>query len=429
MGARGLGGWLDTAPWVSGGGIRCVRVATLTDYENIVEVIEQRVLAIDRRQSAVRLVEMDCTSRPQFVEDLQMELGLDEHGSGSTALDQLAVRLRHIPLVVAVVHLDQTGFEAARRTTEQFIDQLVRLEQPGTLCVLLFGSHSMPRDGKSDDFSTGLPSGLEVLGLRSQPYLLWAAYLHYRLSWESGGNRRLADSLGRGLRALTLGADDELEDYLNCHARRRWLDTDEELRGKAKIWSARYGNPTPEWRLSIEPLLEEGLLWRPSPSSTVRFTAWAARALLLERRDAPGRDMLRACLVCLPLARALLESCFDLETELRCSLGDNEGDVTTAKGREILSELGDHRRVFEADAHPMRQFYPVASPAVPRTLASFSSVGQLRYLSRWSRREFRAIECLTTLRNALAHGHYVTWRMVSLLGEVELAKASEAWRY
>ena len=53
------------------------------------------------------------------------------------------------------------------------------------------------------------------------------------------------------------------------------------------------------------------------------------------------------------------------------------------------------------------------------SLVSFSSVGQLRYLLGWSPREATALYRLATLRNALAHGHYVSWRMLSMLGEVD----------
>ena len=415
-GAEGLEGWLETAPWVRGGGLRRVRVSSVSDYQSVVDVIEQRVMAIDRRLSDVRVVEVDFTTRDQFIGDIHMELGLDSHGAGPRALQRMSVGLRHIPLVIATPSFAPELFANAERAIGQLVDQLLRLDQPAPLCALIFGCHLMPSDRVTDDLASGMPTGLEVLRLKSQPYLLWSAYLHHRLGWESGGDRNLAESMSRETEAFSLGADEALERHLNVSATNLWQSLGEAARERAREWCTTYGQANHGFGDNTEVLLRDGILWQPTLGTNVRFKAWAARAMLLECLRGRGRDMLRACLVCLPLARSILESCFDLEVALRCSLRAVPSEKE-AKGEGVLADLSSHRTSFENANHPMRQLYPEGSPAIPRSLAAFSSLGQLRHLSRWSRREERAISSLATVRNALAHGHYISWRVLSLLEE------------
>ena len=316
-GARGLEEWLQTAPWVNGGGVRCIRVATASDRDLVVDLIERQVLAIDRRQSSVRLVEMDCVSPSQLVEDMHIELGLEGPASGGAALDGVALALRHAPLVIVTPHLEPARFESARKSVDQLVGRLGRRDRPGALCVLIFGSSGVRGDQITDDLSHGLPVGLDALSLKSRPYLLWSAYLHYRLAWESGGQRELARSWSHGSMRLGLGADDEFEGHLNACAQTQWDSLGEGARGGVRAWCGKYVRGIQAGRAEMEELVRHGLLWRPMPGTIVRVKAWVARGMLLEHSNPQGRDMLRASLVCLPLARALLESCFDLEASFR----------------------------------------------------------------------------------------------------------------
>ena len=417
-GARGLEEWLETAPWVNGGGVRCIHVATVSDRDLLVDIIERQVLAIDRRQSSVRLVEMDCASTSQLVEDVHIELGLEGSALGGAAVDGIASALRHLPLVIATPRLESARFESARRAVGQLVDHLARRDRPGALCVLIFGCNVGCGDWMTDDLSHGLPAGLDAFSLKSRSYLLWSAYLHYRLAWESGGQRELATSWSHGSVRLGLGADDDFEGHLNACAQAQWDSLREDTRDGVRQWCAKYVRGIRAGRGEMKELVRDGLLWRPTPGSVVRLKAWVARGMLLERSEPRGRDMLRASLVCLPLARALLERCFDLEASFRCSR-ENEGRRGSTRATETVEELTVLRDAFMNGGHPIRQLYPRDSPAMPMSLVSFSSVGQLRHLLGWSRREATALYRLATLRNALAHGHYVSWRMLSMLGEVD----------
>jgi hypothetical protein len=84
-----------------------------------------------------------------------------------------------------------------------------------------------------------------------------------------------------------------------------------------------------------------------------------------------------------------------------------------------LTEAQDLRRRFAAGRLQENGYYPTDCPALPRDAWSFASLGEI--LSLGGEPDGGATDAwkVLRLRNALAHGHYVNWRAVLDVLELE----------
>jgi hypothetical protein len=155
-----------------------------------------------------------------------------------------------------------------------------------------------------------------------------------------------------------------------------------------------------------------GLFWRPVGEPRPRPTPWWSRAVLCEGYSGPLRYLFRSCLVCAPIAREVLVRCFDLEAGDRAYCSPYQGASDNPEPERRYEEFLRGYQGSEA------QFYPRCCPAVPRCASDFATYGNILAclpagLPRRSERHR-----LRLVRNTVAHGHYISWGILTELKRV-----------
>jgi hypothetical protein len=246
-----------------------------------------------------------------------------------------------------------------------------------------------------------------------KPHRNWAIYLHTRLAWESAGNLDRAMQWEQGIGSrVGYGQDAQLEASLNKLATEEWGRVARESANEVRD---RLCRATPRAAPMDESLLRQRLFWRPHGSTVSRPAPWVARALLLEGKSDEAYELLRVSLVCGPLLRAAVGRCLDLEAHARTRFREFLRDPL-----QLEPEASSRLAAFRAGRGPDVQLYPKGCPALPTTGWAFTEfgpfIGALRSLPQTQR---DALNDLRTLRNALAHGHFVPWIVFEKLREVE----------
>ena len=295
---------------------------------------------------------------------------------------------------------------------------------PGVAFTLLFLDFpENPLTGGPDfDLTVGSPAtGIGDL-LGGDEASLWRYYVHCRLAWESAGDLSRALSWNeRGFADISKGDDNSLECLLNKVSESAYSSLSVEvMKTFACYLSGLASNKTKSGTKHRElrgRLNNAGLLWRPLREVRLRPTPWAARAFLRRSEDLENKrqihPLLRGCLVCAPLAREIVGRCFDLEARVRSVHG-------TLGGRGQMSEqcrtLWD--RFQREDPNSEVRYYPKECPAWPCDESELASFGEfLNSIKPLFYEEHHFV--LLALRNALAHGHYLSWRVVQELRHIE----------
>jgi hypothetical protein len=249
------------------------------------------------------------------------------------------------------------------------------------------------------DFARGLPL-VSPLGYPSGAQA-WRCYVHLRLAWECAGEpsqaRRWGDVVSKRVAPEN---DDALERCLNELACEVWRARPEGLRKALSAWL----NDPDEAR--VEPLIAEGVLWRPRRAGPLRPTPYVARALLCEG-SSHGRAQLRTALVCAPLVEAILGVCLELEGMLRGTVRPT-GEV----GPETLEAW---ERFNNGSQRNGRSLLPEGCPAGPVDAWDMAPFGEFIAACSWPRERYGVLHDLRGLRNDVAHGHYVSWRNILAL--------------
>jgi hypothetical protein len=132
--------------------------------------------------------------------------------------------------------------------------------------------------------------------------------------------------------------------------------------------------------------------------------------LLLQGVREKAHHLLRPCLVAAPLANELIRRCFDLEAWVVAVVRSRtQGDPP--------EEAVRRRALFEAGRGWDCRYYPSSTPAAPPDAWGHVTFGEA--IKGVLDRRDSPQERLRKLRNALAHGHYVSWTSVTDLAEIE----------
>lgn len=164
-------------------------------------------------------------------------------------------------------------------------------------------------------------------------------------------------------------------------------------------------------------LTNAGILWQPIGDVRLRPAPWAARAFLRGSEEIDVRrrihPLLKASLVCAPLAREIVSHCFDLESRVRSAHG------TLGIGRPVSDQCRNLWKRFQAeDPDSEVRYYPKDCPAWPDNESELASFGEfLNTIKPFYCEEHHF--SLLKLRNALAHGHYVSWHVIRELRHIE----------
>jgi hypothetical protein len=307
------------------------------------------------------------------------------------------------------------------RDSRELVDQLVRLQADARATIVLLDTPQAPLAPDAFDLTVGgLADPVLADADRPDPQL-WRAYVHARLAWETAGD--LARALAwneRGFRNVALAADNVVENLLNQCAENAYRDLSADLCQRAlallRLMVARRGGTGSI--SATEELVRTGAFWRPPGESQPRPVPWLARAMLRAGECPEAGFYLRGCLVCAPLAREVLSHCFDLEWRQRAIGWAQRGTFRPPPEAEER-----FRKFQEKQFGSGAEFYPPDCPAAPADGWAFTVFGEFIASLPLQGQQLGLHHDLRNLRNALAHGHYISWNMLMTLRRIELQLA------
>jgi len=411
--------WLARRPWLEQGGVLLVRVAAGDSRTRTLDGLRQATRAANDGGCELALEVLEQPGGELLTRLLELR-GLAVDPRAFQRLDDLARDLVLSPCLFILRPGTTTCNEF-----ELLYEQLAKHRRQPAPTFLVLDEWPRPFGGAPCDLSHGSPArGLLEESAEETRELRWRRYLHHRLAWEVGGDPelRLPWPETRVAR-LRPGDDDGLEHLLNNGANLALAQLPAELREALQQHVAPTTGPTGGSPKGARParveapeevLLRAGLLCHTPASPRPRLMPWLARALLLQdpqRRAAAG---LRAAVVCQPIAAELLLRCLRLEAQerARCGIGDAQLPVPPD-----LEERW--RRFQQGHVGSGREFYPRGCPATPGQAWDIASLGEVLFALGASAESDRAKHDLRGLRNALAHGHYASWRSVEQLVRLE----------
>lgn len=414
--AQRLATWLEGTPWLTDGGVLPVRVSGPRQAESLARVVGAAVRAADDGASDVRVCVSGPASSPRTaVGVLRESLEIDFSGRGDDRRDIEVVAdvLASRPFVLIVDATGWTGAEAQRalRGLEAIGSATRKLTSGVALTAIILHHEPLWAGGDELMLDVGRPSASLNDALTSPEPALWAAYVHHRVAWESGGDldRAMAWDDALADRSARVGDDDGLESALGAFSAAAWASIAPARRASVLAFLRSSPGDPARARL-IQELHQHRALWRPD--GVTHVAPWVARAILLDAATPLLRSQLRWCLVCAPLRRDLLARCLDLEAAVRA---------------RHVRDLGDAPEDARADWEAFRlaeptsdaPFYPANSPAVPDSPFAFVEFGGFLSALRVGQPRAAMLHRLRILRNYLAHGHYVSWGCVREMVEID----------
>lgn len=411
--------WLLGRPWTERGQVLLWQlVEDTTRREAAIEQLVQALVALDGGASGVRGVWVRAEGQR---ETLDAAIARDLPGSvrpvGPAIVEHLA-RMNDLRPVVLLVSCDgpmHGWVEQGRRLVD-----LARQQRPSVPLTIILAAHSDRDTRRSYDHELLHAWPAEPLSseLMRGAERLWPLYLHHRLAWEVAGDldmlRRMHLDASEGLPGP--GEDEALEVLLNQRARAQYALVAPDVRS-AWVRQLRETSWTGENPFTIfRQLPGPPLIWTPQASGVPMIIPWIARGLLAEEVAWPSgaRSWLRHSLVDQRLGSELLVRCIDVESLVRRQTHDALN--TGALGDETQRRLDQFERGTGEGEHA---FYPRSHPSRPDEPSAFASLGE--WLTALDRGRVPHIELwhrLRILRNALAHGHYVSWEMIAWLRKI-----------
>lgn len=380
--------WAATRPWNGNGGTVVLEVPRAESAFRLAEEADSSIRSVDQGRTKMwfqRPRHWAATALASVAQWLELP-----SSSQFEAKQTIANELADAPRLFIV----EASLPAALRSQ---LDELVattsKLAVGARLVCVLFAVG----DGLA-------PSCLQfVEGDPAEPCLipsategeLFARYLHFRVAWESGGRLEVAEALEASLGHAPSASDAELEARFNAFARA----ADSKL-ADSIVQREVSNQQVPRGRLV----------------SRLRFPPWVARRMLLLRDARLPQAFLKHRLTCMPLAREITARCFDIESEIR-------GRNVPFNGASVSTDAGRQWSEFQAGRGLSRTLYPPGAPALPESSWSFTSFGE--FLSAVGAKTGGPEHRVRHLRNALSHGHYVSWAAVEALINVERQLALE----
>lgn len=408
-----LAAWLSQCPWISGGGVRVVRASSVDAGQELALQLERWVRAQDNGLSGVRPSIIPGAALGDGLVPAVLDLFERPRSLHGFALYRtLAADFSGVPRPI-IVEPPVNGAATRRRSEADTLFEMIGKTDPSPpVAIILIDTVSDPLLGDAYDLSNGRPLDGIVHELLGPENVLWSAYVHQRLAWEAGGDLSLAREWNEDVLSLECGSDDVLEDVFNHRAedrlRRIPKDAVDSLSASVRSLVTRARERTESATL----LRKHGLLWPDGPGTWIRPTPWAARALLLASVNGEASSFLRGCLVCAPLAHEVLRRCFEIECLERARCWSDVRSLSASENAKNLYRDFQIAHVLSEARH-----YPAGCPARPVDEWDFATFGE--FLAKMDERgERRELADLRDLRNAIVHGHYVSWYTIATLRRI-----------
>lgn len=408
-GSRALREWLESQPWLRGGGGIVLHIGTTGDPDLVLESVRRGVRAADDAgfTPEVRVVSID----EALLENLKLEFCGARDAPERQLVDECAYRPRLIIVMTA------TGGGGVLRDAIAFSDRARKLA-PDFRAGFLFVSTARCADEGALDLLVGSPDDHVLRLVDDTQDRLFRAYLHARIAWESAGSLRHARALDAALGSYRVGDDEAVETWLNRYALATYAEAPAaDRRLLVALLDAVVHNAARELRRLALEARDTGFLWSPFGRERLRTVPWVARALLATDRFHPAAPLLRSHVTCAPFARELLGRCLELEARERTKLSWALG-TAPAPADAIARHAAFERDEVGSDS----AYYPRCSPARPTDAWAFVEFGAfIDAAVRAGTPDLprRDLHALRQLRNALAHGHYASWSTLRRLLEIE----------
>lgn len=404
-GLDSLAEYIASNPWHEKPAVEIVRVGDDATAAAVVEALEEECLLAAREAGGVRthVLSPDVAGRQGPVRALMATLDVRGDIADLEAAKSVGTEAAVAARVFVVPPLPSDRPQL-RSELEQFADLVTKIEPLARFTVVCLDTPSSPLGGRFHDIVDGLvPAPTDLLSATESG--AWKTYLHHRIAWETGG--RLSDALNLEqeliIGGVTTATDETIEARLTKAATRRFAMLEKEVRDNVDT-----GVLKSVLREDAKGTVSQELFWSPTETAGLLPRPWVARALLAATPQHRHAELLRNCLVCVPLGHALLAACAVFETQLRSR-------IRLPAAPDPSAPCMTPWQTFTTGGTLERSLFPAEGPAVPTSPWEFASFGEcikqevVKEPSGNWRHDIRLV------RNHLAHGHHVGWAAVKTL--------------
>jgi hypothetical protein len=420
-GSAALDAWLLGRPWGAHGGVRVVRAGSPGQAEELARAVRRTVRGHDDGDADVQVHLVPGPTPGLSLRGLlERVLELPPAADRQAYLRHAALAFSAWPTVIVV--LPAGGGAADPRLVadaRELADHVGQVVPHARATLVFLDTPTAPQDAEALDFTVGSPTDPVLGDPDRRDAAFWGGYVHARLAWEAAGDLARARAWDeRGLWHLPYAADTMLENLFNQCAEAACQELPDDLLQEL-LHHLRHlvGPRTPvlEGMGAAPPaLVQAGLFWRPVGEAEARPAPWLARALLRADVCPEAGFYLRAALVCAPLAREVLSRCFDLEARQR-----SIGWATRGTAIPPVEAEERFRKFQQGQPGSGAEHYPADCPAIPADAWAFTMFGEFLAALPLGRARQRHHHELRNLRNAVAHGHYVSWATLTHLRRIE----------
>ena len=400
--------WLASVPWRRDGDVRVLRIPCPELFVEIATALGRAARAVDIYGDIDVLILPGVNDERSIEMRLRSEFGLSDEATFRDFLRHFVSKLTRPTVIIAFVARASDGV-LADDEARGLRDRVAASHPTVAATFVLMDVADAPLTGDGMRVTIGGPN---CIVLRSQlvgEEQAWRAYTHVRLAWEVGGNLGVALEWNESaFDSLQRADDDGFERILNDRAEVAFAALDSTVANSVNDSIAKASSDR-------KVHLPENLFWSPAEDDWPRPVPGVARAILRRNNTHPARPLLRSCLVCAPLARAVLDRCLSLEARVR-----SNSAIITLSPEQNSAANRDWLRFRSDELEVVSKLYPAGAPAKPLNAIEFTSFDEFLRLSPTLPRELRRTAgYLKQLRNALAHGHYVSWSALQFLWQIE----------
>ncbi len=410
--------WLDGDGWTSLGGVKTIRIPNQRYFERFSEAIKQSIIGglSERHDARIDGFAFAGTSTSELTisQAILERMNLNMMQSEYTSLCEAARVFEAYPYAY-LIHITHGDASFCIENAIEFTERISKVGGQRSPLILFFCSGDVGPLQSSCELLRGFPEDPSLCGLEIDDQQLWRLYLHIRVAWETGGELERCERWERSysFSQIPYNQDAMLEHQLNRASMSDFQALPTEIQQELNKYCDSLVQEVKIDRRHIALLQRNGLLLDQRGTHSSMVNPWAARALIQSRSDTRAKSFLGRSLVCTPIANELLSYCFSIEAQERavCSKCNLDSGLASEVAQIAFTKY------INKDAFSEAAFYPSECPIAPDSVWQFASFGELIHQTAhaFGRQRNDDRHTLRRLRNAIAHGHYVSWAMVTCL--------------
>jgi hypothetical protein len=410
--------WLDGDGWTSLGGVKTIRIPNHHYFERFSEAIKQSIIGglSERHDARIDGFAFAGTSTSELtISQVILErMNLNMMQSEYTSLCH-AARVFETNPYAYLIHITDGDASFCIENAIEFTERISKVGGQRSPLILFFCSGDVGSLQSSCELLRGFPEDPSLCGLEIDDQQLWRLYIHIRVAWETGGELERCERWERSysFSRIPFNQDAMLENHLNRASMSDFQDIPNEIQQELTKYLESLVQEVKIDRSNIALLQRNCLLLDQRGSHSSMVNPWAARALIQSRSYSRAKSFLGRSLVCTPIANELLGYCLSIEAQERavCTKCNLDSSLASEEARSAFIKYINKNAFSEA------AFYPSECPIAPDNVWQFASFGEIIHQTAqaFGRTRNDDRHALRRLRNAIAHGHYVSWAMVICL--------------